>query len=88
MKRTRVHSDETLAGKFFLQFIALMYVSYIHKYMKQNNLYRNYTMQPLLDALDVIERYEYEGHRYYCGEITEKQRDFYAFFNAQVPNTL
>ncbi|MDR2781893.1 MAG: IS1634 family transposase [Holosporaceae bacterium] len=88
MKRTRVHSDATLAGKFFLQFIALMYVSYIHKYMKQNNLYQNYTMQSLLDTLDVIERYEYEGHKYHCGEITEKQRELYAFFNAQIPNTL
>ena len=56
MERTTVHSDETLAGKFFLQFLALIFVSYIHKQMRDNNLYRNYTIQSLLDALDVIER--------------------------------
>jgi hypothetical protein len=88
MRRTTVHSDETLAGKFFLQFVALMYVSYIHKYMNQNKLYQNYTMQSLLDSLDVIERYEYDGQRYHCSEITEKQRELYALFNANAPNTL
>lgn len=88
MCRTTVHSDEVLAGKFFLQFLALMYVSYIHKCMKKNNLYQNYTMQTLLDSLDVIERYEREGEIYHCGEITEKQRELFVAFNAKIPNTL
>jgi transposase len=88
MRRTTVHSDETIAGKFFLQFLALMYVSHIHTGMKKNKLYPNYTMQTLLDALDVIERYEREGQRYHCGEITEKQRELFGAFNATVPNTL
>jgi transposase len=88
MRRTSVHSDEALAGKFFLQFLALMYVSYIQKCMKKNSLYQNYTMQTLLDSLDVIERYERDGERYHCGEITEKQRELFAAFGAKAPNTL
>jgi transposase len=88
MKRTTVHSDQTLAGKFFLQFLALIYISYIHKHMRDNDLYKNYTMQSLLDALDVIERYDYEGHRYHCSEITQKQRDIFACFGVSTPNTV
>ncbi|MDR1020429.1 MAG: IS1634 family transposase [Synergistaceae bacterium] len=88
MRRTTVHSDEALAGKFFLQFLSLMYVSYIHKCMKENSLYQNYTMQTLLDSLDVIERYEREGERYHCGEITERQRELFRAFDANIPNTL
>jgi len=88
MKRTAVHSDQALTGKFFLQFIALIYISYIHKQMQDNNLYRNYTMQSLLDSLDVIERYDFEGQRYHCSEITQKQLDIYSCLGVSPPNTL
>ena len=88
MKRTAVHSDQALSGKFFLQFLSLIYISYIHKHMRDNNLYQNYTMQSLLDSLDVIERYEYEGQRCHFGEITKKQREIYCCFRVQAPNTL
>jgi len=88
MKRTSVHSDQTLSGKFFLQFLSLIYISYIHKHMRDNNLYRNYTMQSLFDSLDVIERYDYENQRFHCGEVTQKQKDIYTCFGATPPNTL
>ena len=88
MKRTTVFSDQTLAGKFFLQFLSLIFISYVHKHMRDNNLYRNYTMQSLFDSLDVIERYDYGNQRYHCSEITLKQKDTYAFFGATPPTTL
>jgi transposase len=88
MKRTVVHSDQALAGKFFLQFLALIYISYIHKYMRDNNLYQNYTMQSLLDSLDVIERYDIDGKRYHCSEITKKQQDLFSCFGVSSPTTL
>jgi transposase len=88
MRRTTVRSDQTLQGKFFLQFLALIYVSYIHKCMRDNDLYRNYTMQTLIDSLDVIELFEYDGQRHYCGEITDKQRKLYAAFGVNPPDTL
>ena len=88
MKRTMVHSDQALAGKFFLQFLALIYVSYIHKHMREHKLYRNYTMQTLIDSLDVIERYDYERQKYHCSEITKKQQDLFACFGVASPTTL
>lgn len=88
MKRTSVHSDETLQGRFFLQFLALIFVSYLHKHMRDHDLYRNYTMQSLLDSLDVIERYEHKGRRPHYSEVTEKQKNLYGCFGASLPNTL
>ena len=88
MKRTAVRSDQALAGKFFLQFLALIYISYIHKHMRDNNLYRNYTMQSLLDSLDVIERYDYESQRHHCSEITKKQQALFSCLGVQSPTTL
>jgi len=86
MKRTSMHSDATLAGKFFIQFLALIFVSYIHKHMRDNNLYRNYTMQSLLDALDIIERFDYGGMKPHYSEITEKQMKIYASFGVTPPS--
>jgi hypothetical protein len=88
MRRTQTHSDEILAGRFFLQFLALMFVSYVHKHMSEKDLYKNYTMQSLFDSLDVIERYEFEGQRYHYSEITDKQRELYRCFGVELPNTL
>ena len=88
MKRTQVHSDETLTGRFFLQFLALIFVSQIHKCMMAHDLYKNYTMQSLFDALDVIERYEFGGQRAHYSEITEKQQKLFQCFNIEAPSTL
>lgn len=85
MRRTGVHSDRALAGKFFLQFLALIFISYIHKHMHDNGLYQNYTMQSLLDTLDVIERYDYDGQRFHCSEVTLKQRSLFTALGASSP---
>jgi len=88
MRRTVVRFDQVLAGKFFLQFLALIYISYIHKHMRDNNLYQNYTMQSLLDSLDVIERYNFGAPKYHCSEITKKQQDIFSCFGVSTPTTL
>jgi len=69
MKRTSVSSSESLEGKLFVQFVALIYMSFIHKVMKEKKLYMKYTMPGLLDELDIIESFEYAGSRIHYGEI-------------------
>ena len=88
MRRTSVSSDENLEGKLFIQFIALIYVSYIHKNMKETKLYSNYTMQTLLDEIDIIERFDYPKQQYHCSEITKKQQQIYSYFGVNPPNML
>lgn len=85
MKRTMVSSAENLEGKLFVEFLALIYLAYIHKVMKDNNLYRNYSIQSMLDELDIIERFEYPGRRPHCGEITKRQRELFDTFKVPHP---
>jgi hypothetical protein len=54
-RRPRVQSMATLDGKLFIEFIALILLSYIKKRMQDNNLFDKYTLPELLDELDVIE---------------------------------
>lgn len=74
MRRTSVSSDENLDGKLFIQFIGLIYLSYIKKAMGDHNLYKDYTLQGLLDELDIIELFKQPGKKPRVGEITKKQQ--------------
>jgi len=86
MRRTSVSSDENLDGKLFVQFVALIYLSYVMKAMNENSLFKEYTMQELLDTLDIIERYEEPGSKPRIGEITKKQQALYAKLGVQAPS--
>jgi len=77
LRRTAVSSEISLDGKLFVQFIALIYLSYIKKQMSEKGLFKNYTMQELLDELDVIEVFEKPGSAIRVGEVTKKQIDLY-----------
>jgi len=85
MRRTSVSSEENLEGKLFVQFVALVYLSYIKKAMSDNNLFKDYTMQELLDELDVIERFEQPGRKHRIGEITQKQMYLYKCLGVESP---
>jgi transposase len=85
MRRTSVSSEEHLEGKLFVQFVALIYLSYIKKAMSDHNLFKDHTLQEVLDELDVIERYDRPGHKPGSGEITQKQVDLYACLGVNPP---
>ncbi len=77
LRRTAVSSESSLKGKLFVQFVALIYLSYIKKRMSEKGLYQNHTMQELLDELDVIEVFENPGNALRIGEVTKKQEELY-----------
>ena len=85
MRRTSVSSSENLDGKLFVQFLALIYLSYIKKAMSDHSLFSKYTLQELLDELDVIERFQRPGQRPHIGEMTSKQKELYEFMLVTPP---
>ena len=54
MRRMAVSSEQSLGGKLFVQFVALIYLSFITKKMQDKNLSKDYTMQDVLDEFDII----------------------------------
>lgn len=86
MRRTSVSSEENLEGKFFVQFVALIYLSYIKKVMSEQNLFKSYTIQELLDELDVIERFEQPDQKHRIGEMTKKQMELYKCLGVNIPS--
>jgi transposase len=85
MRRMLVSSEQSLDGKLFVEFIALIFLSYIKKQMQVKNLYKQYTLQTLLDKVDVIEYFEYPNTKPRVGEILEKQKDIFEAMGVDVP---
>ena len=81
-----VASEQSLEGKLFVAFIGLILLSYIKKQMQTHNLYKDYTLQTLLDKLDVIECFEYPGKKARVGEVLQKQKELYKAMGVEVPS--
>ena len=77
LRRTLTSSESSLEGKFFVEFVALIYLSYIKKKMEEAGLFSRYTMQELLDELDVIECFQEPGKAPIQGEVLKKQEQIY-----------
>ena len=88
LRRTGASTESSLDGKLFVQFVALIYMSYLKKKMSNEGLFDDYTMQKVLDELDVIEVFENPGSAIHVGEVTKKQEGLYRSLGVTPPNTL
>jgi len=56
--------------------------------MQENNLFKNYTLQEVLDEMDIIECFEIPGQKLQVGETTKHQMDLYSKFGIPPPASL
>ena len=77
LRRTLTSSESALEGKLFVEFVALIYLSYVKLKMEETGLFAKYTMHELLDELDVIECFLEPGKAPIQGEVLAKQEDIY-----------
>ena len=85
LRRLLVSSERSLDGKLFVEFVALILLSYINKRMQEQKLYQSYTMQQLLDKLDLIECFHYPNHELRIGEVLNKQKELYLKLGVEPP---
>ena len=87
MRRLLAKSEKNLDGKIFNEFIALILISHLDHKMKETDLYKTYTMQQLLDKLDVLECYENEKRMLRIGELLDKQAEIYKTLGVEPPTS-
>ena len=87
MRRLLSKSEKSLDGKIFNEFIALILISHLDHKMKEADLYKTYTMQQLLDTLDVLECFEDENRKLRIGEMLNKQEDIYRAIGVTPPTS-
>ncbi len=88
LRRVAVSSEQSLDGKLFVQFIALIFLSHITKKMHDNSLFKDHTLQEVLDELDVIECFDVPGQKRQVGEITKHQMNLYVKLGVIPPTSL
>lgn len=77
LRRLLVSSERSLDGKLFVAFVALIYASYIKNNMQKAGLFQKYTIQTLIDKIDVIECFENPGYDLRISEVVAKQKQIY-----------
>ena len=85
LRRLLVSSEKSLDGKLFVSFVALIYLSYLKKQMQEAEIFQNYTLQALLDKLDIIECFENPGYDLRVGEVLTKQKQIYESLGISPP---
>ena len=61
-------------------------MSYIKKKMQDAGLFDQWTLQGLLDELDLIELFEAPSHGRVLGEVTDKQKGLYYALGVEPPS--
>jgi transposase len=86
MKRLRMHSSATVDGRFFIQFIALIYLSALRKEMRRTNLIERYTVRELLQEMETLTKVKYTGkYGHIITEVTKQQREILTQLNISLP---
>lgn len=85
LKRLRVHLEGNMKGRLFIQFIALIFISYIHKVMSDKDLFKLGSASNLLEELDLLSTVKFSGHYgQVTSELTKKQREILEAFGVDL----
>jgi transposase len=86
MNRLRMHSAESVNGRLFIQFIALIYICALRKEMRKSDLIRKYTVRELLQEMETYTKIKYTGkYGQIFTELTKSQREILDRLNIMLP---
>ncbi|WP_446423265.1 IS1634 family transposase [Fundicoccus ignavus] len=84
MRRLRMSSERGLEGKLFVQYLALILVSELKHRMEQANLFKDYTLDEVLEAFNRVEYFIHPSFGMTIGEILQKQEKLYEQLNLKI----
>ena len=84
MGRLRVHSSESMQGKLFVGFVALILTSYIHNVMLAKDLYKRMSMQKMLKLLNRLKIQDIGDSRIIF-PATKEQEEIFKVFGITTP---
>jgi transposase len=88
MRRLRMHSIETVDGRLFVQFIALILMSELRRAMRESKLIEWYTVRELLLEMDPLTKINYKGkYGLILTEITKPQREILELLKIEQPKS-
>ena len=75
MKRIRMHTKETMDGRIFIQFIALLITTRLKQVMNEAGWFKNYDLQEVINEMKSMREVRVDGTRKkYNTELTPLQK--------------
>ena len=88
MKRLRMHTKETVDGRLFVQFIALILMSALRSQMRTSSLIEKYTVRELLLEMEPLTQIRYTGkYGSIITEVTKPQREILSSLGIEIPSS-
>ena len=88
MKRLRMHTRETIDGRLFVQFIALILTSALRSKMRTSSLIEKYTVRELLLEMEPLTQIRYTGkYGSIITEVTKPQREILSLLGIAIPSS-
>jgi len=84
-KRLKSHSKETIDGRLFTKFIALILYTALEKIVKQNEQLKKYSVREIIYELKKIKIVEMSDGNLYLTEISKRQKNIFKAFNIEIP---
>jgi len=84
-KRLRSHSKETIDGRLFTKFLALILYSALEKTLKERELFKQYSVREIMYELKKIKVVEMCDGKLYLTEISKRQKDIFKAFKLEIP---
>lgn len=82
MKRLRVHLEASMKGRLFIQFIALILISYIQQVINKQDILKFNTVSELLEELELLNTVKFASHYgQITSELTKKQKEIFEAFD-------
>jgi transposase len=85
LRRLRGHSDKSAESKLLISFISLIILSYIHKIMLDNDLFKNYTIKSLIMEMEKLNVTHINNSRF-LEPISASQKKILKLFNLKEPH--
>ena len=88
-KRMKVHNSDTMKGKFFILFIALILDTHILniKTKSKNKKIKKYTRKEIIQEMKKIKKTEFTTSLTQVSDLTKKAKDIFKEFNIELPKT-
>jgi transposase len=84
-RRIRISSREAMEGRLFLTYLSLIIHSALSRIMKEQDLYKSYTLSEVFYELKKLRVVMLNSGRSYLTEVSKKQRMLYEKFGVPTP---
>lgn len=85
-KRLRGNSKDTIEGRLFLKFLSVILYSALGNTMREQDLFKHYTIRKLMYELQKLRIVEMNDGTSYLTEISKRQRKIFEKFDLKLPS--